>query len=478
MNRIRTRLMIAILVAALLPAVPMSLVVGNLLERSLHPAIGDELARGLEAGLEVSREELARRKTEFGVLAARAGRQKPRPSPRSQFPPLIVLDERGNPAPLTREANELDERDNLDENPRLISGHLAVQLQGAHGGAVIVAQPIPGAMVSRADDIAEAMSLLAAYQLEREPILRSYIMPFLLVYGILVAAALAVAALFSNSLARPLEEVARAASDVADGNLEIRVTSKTGGEIGALVAAFNGMVANLEQQRSELARLEKLSAWRGMSRMLAHEIKNPLTPILLAVQQAKNSYRGDDEAYAAVLSECESIVSEEVDGLRELVRSFSDFARTPQPEIKEEHLSDLLENLGRLYGGRLDAPRATTVWMMDAAQIKRVLINLIDNGLTACGRAGNEPCVTITVDESNEQLRIKVQDQGDGIAAADLPRIFEPDFTTNSQGMGLGLPIVAGIIEAHGGEIQVAAGPDTGTRFTITLPRAARKETT
>ena len=471
MRRIRTRLMIAILVAALLPAAPMSLVVGNLLERSLNPALHAELTAGLEAGMAVSRENLARKKGAFMVAAERASRRAAPPVTGGETP-WIILDERGNPNSVA-DWNP-DPATRLTETPRLVDGHLAVKLDGPAGQPVIIAQRVPETMIAQADDIAEAVSLLAAFQLEREPILRSYIMPFLLVYAFLVAAALVVAALLSNKLARPLEDMARAAADVAEGNLNTRVETSSGGEVGALVNAFNEMVARLDQQRSDLARLEKLSAWRGMARVLAHEIKNPLTPILLAVQQAKTSYQGEDEAHAEVLSECEAIVSEEVDGLRELVRSFSDFARTPQPEFKAENLSDLLQGLDRLYGDRLElAPGSETdEWVIDGGQIKRVLINLIDNGLTACERAQVEPRVSINLVEFHDQLQINVQDQGGGISPSDLQRIFEPDFTTSSQGMGLGLPIAEGIVLAHGGKIKIVTrGADMGTRFTIALPR-------
>jgi nitrogen fixation/metabolism regulation signal transduction histidine kinase len=476
MHRIRTRLMIAILVAAVLPAVPMSLVVGNLLERSLNPALHAELTAGLEAGMAVSRDDLVRRKAEFSIVAERALRGRSKPDPQGDWPPVIVLDERGHPAALP--APEMESTASLDEAVRVMAGHLVVKRAGAQGTPVVVAQKLPAEAAARAGEISEALSLLAAFRFERESILRSYVWPFLLVYAALILATLAVAATLSNRLARPLEEVARAATHVAEGNLETRVHSRARGEVGDLVGAFNDMVIRLGQQRQELARLEKLSAWRGMARMLAHEIKNPLTPILLAVQEAKNSYRGDDEAHAAVLAECEIIVSEEVDGLRGLVRSFSDFARPPKPECKPEDVDELLESLDRLYGDRLEVDHDPQIgpWSLDAAQMKRALINLIDNGLTACERAGSDPLVKIgTVDIGNE-LQINVTDRGTGISSEDLRHIFEPDFTTSSQGMGLGLPIVAGIVEAHGGTLKIATGDESGTQFTIALPRTTPKK--
>lgn len=481
MYRIRTRLMIAILVAAVLPAVPMSLVVGNLLERSLNPALHAELTAGLEAGLAVSREDLARRKAEFLITAERVSRERPtggRTDGRTNGSPLVLLlDERGlrsgEPVPDAVAAAA------LDETVRLVAGHLAVKREGERGQPLIVAQRLPAETIARAGEISDALSLLAAFRFERESILRSYVWPFLLVYAALILAALAVAATLSNRLARPLEEVARAAAGVADGDLDTRVNCRARGEVGDLVDAFNDMVARLGDQRRELARLERLSAWRGMARMLAHEIKNPLTPILLAVQEARSSYRGDDEAHAAVLAECETIVSEEVNALRGLVRSFSEFARPPQPECKPEDLGELFESLGRLYGERLTVRHDAQMkaWSLDAAQLKRALINLIDNGLAACEQAATPPLVTIATHDLGQELKIEVIDLGGGIPAEDQGRVFEPDFTTRSQGMGLGLSIVAGIIEAHGGTIDFATTIGQGTTFTIALPGAtAQKE--
>ncbi len=467
MYRIRTRLIAAILLAALLPAVPMSLVVGNLLSRSLNPALHAELTAGLEAGLAESRQGLARRKADFLAAAQIAKSQPPTPNPSNVTPRVVLLDLQGEPVPTSPEANRLP-RGSVGESVHVIEGFLAVRLTDRADAPVIVAQRVPQQDAERAQQISDALSLLAAYRFERESILRSYVMPFLLVYAALIVVALFVAAFVSNRLARPLEQVARAATDVAEGDLTVRVADAPRGEVGDLVRSFNDMVLRLQQQRSELARLEKLSAWRDMARVLAHEIKNPLTPILLAVQQTRSSYDGADEAHAEILSDCETIVTEEVEGLRGLVRSFSDFARPPQPEIKPVEVNDLICGLERLYGDRLECHCETIVWPLDTAQIKRVLINLIDNALTACEHAGSEPHVQLTA-AAADALRITVQDKGEGIPEENRARIFEPDFTTRSTGMGLGLAITAGIVEAHGGRIEFTTGPE-GTEFTVTLP--------
>jgi len=292
------------------------------------------------------------------------------------------------------------------------------------------------------------------------------------VYAVLAAVALGLAALLARGVVRPVESVSLAAARVAQGDLTVRVDERGPGEAADLARAFNAMVADLERQRRELARLEKLAAWRTMARMLAHEVKNPLTPILLSVQEARRSYRGQDENHRAVLTDCETIVGEEVHRLRELVRSFSDFARLPAPQIDDADLAELARDLERLYGERLAvvAPTGPASASVDAAQIRRALVNLIDNGLAACRRAGVAERVELRVAREADRWHLAVRDGGDGIPPGNLARIFEPDFTTDREGLGLGLPIVDGIVAGHGGSIDIDSTPGRGTTFTVRLP--------
>ena len=473
MRRIRTRLMIAILVAALLPALPLSLVVSNLLERSFNPALRDTLVDGLEAGLEGSREQLARLKADFARDADRIWRPHLAVIQPGEAGGQMILDEKGNwrkDAPYVPALNgALPE---LDGQPRVVAGHLAMKKRTANGRPVVIARELPPELAARAGRITDAVALLAAFRLDRGLILRSYVLPFLLVYAVMILAALGVAALLAQRIARPLEAVAAAAERVAEGDLETRVDERTGGEAGVLVRAFNTMVSRLAQQRRELGRLEKAAAWRGMARTLAHEIKNPLTPILLAVQETHRSYRGEDAAHREALADCESIVSEEVEGLRRLVSEFSDFARAPRPTPEDADFAELAEDLARLYGDRLDLRLAASPLpgRFDAKALRRALINLIDNGLNACAQADAAPRVTVGAVREPDGLLLTVSDRGSGIAPEHRDRIFEPDFSTRKEGMGLGLAIVDGIVRGHGGTIEIESEPGEGTVFTVRLP--------
>jgi nitrogen fixation/metabolism regulation signal transduction histidine kinase len=276
-------------------------------------------------------------------------------------------------------------------------------------------------------------------------------------------------------MVRPLEKLVGATRRVAAGDLEFRVEAQGPGEVGELVQSFGNMVGRLAEQRRDLARLERAAAWRGMARTLAHEVKNPLTPILLAVEQARDSYPGDDPRYRDLLAECAEIVGEEVESLRRLVREFGEFARLPKPEPTKGDLTELMRDLNNLYGDHLvlAGESGSLVGWFDAGALRRALINLIDNGLAACRESGAPEQVTIGLEQAEPGARITVTDLGSGIPVENLDRIFEPDFTTKGDGMGLGLAIVQGIVVGHGGSLQVASSPPAGTIFTVSLPLTA-----
>ncbi len=500
--RIRTRLVAAFMLVALLPAVPLTLLVRGLLERSFGPGLDRTLEQGLEAGLAESRARLRERQrwlerdaagswTGTGGEGGETGAGVPTVwLPADTLSGVVGWTGRAGsagsapvrPAPpdlaARLAAGFRDQGGGNGAGAIPVDGYLVAEIPGGHGRGSLLARPLPTGMAERAGRLAEALSLQRLLRQERGAVLRGYVAPFLIVYGLLLAVAAAVGLAMARWLARPVEALSAAADRVAAGDLTVRVGGRGPGEIGRLVEAFDGMVGRLEKQRRELARLERIAAWRGMARTLAHEIKNPLTPILLAVQSARQSYRGEDEAHARVLADCEEIVGEEVEGLRGLVRRFADFARQPQPEPRPVDLAELLRDLARLYGEErlgCDAPAGGLPAVLDPDEIRRALINLVDNGLAACEEAGREPRVELAASREGDDLLVTVADRGAGIAPENLERIFEPDFTTREHGLGLGLPAVLAVVQGHGGSLEVDSRPGEGTTFTVRLP-AAREE--
>ena len=477
MNRISTRLAVSFMIVALLPTLPLSLVVRNLLERRFGPAIADPIEKALDAGLEESRAHL-RELRDLLLIQAQ--------SPSSRQADRILLDAEGRPQSPEQLTAYLSARNNLrdalerestgdDGAPRIqrLGDTLLLQMKDPGKPVRSWIKPLPAGMVERAEDLTTGLSLVRTVRNEQDRVILSFVGPFLLVYGLLLLVALAAAYFWSRRITGPLALLVGATRRVGAGDLEFRIPHQGTGEVGELVASFDTMVSRLADQRRDLARLERAAAWRGMARTLAHEVKNPLTPILLAVNQVRDKYEGNDAEYQALLDEVAEIVGEEVESLRNLVKEFGEFARLPKPKPRPGDLMELLVDLQQLYGAdRLELPDPDTnmTGWFDSEALRRSLVNLIDNGLTACRQAGRPEKVAIAVRAIDPGLALQISDQGVGISPENQARIFEPDFTTKSDGMGLGLAIVEGIVIGHGGRITVQSTPGEGTTFDLELP--------
>jgi two-component system, NtrC family, nitrogen regulation sensor histidine kinase NtrY len=225
-----------------------------------------------------------------------------------------------------------------------------------------------------------------------------------------------------------------------------------------------------------LIRAQKVAAWREVARRLAHEIKNPLTPIQLSAERLRRHFSTAPSQSKALLDECTSTIIGEVESLKGLVDEFSQFARMPSPRTVPTDLAQLITDTVALYNGifsdvRIDQRYAPGVPLvrLDPEQIRRVIINLVDNAIEAMERRGAIVLET-QLDPSNGLVRVMVSDNGPGIPAAEREKLFLPYYSTKRRGSGLGLAIVRRIIAEHGGSIDVGDNTPRGTRFTIELP--------
>jgi len=225
-----------------------------------------------------------------------------------------------------------------------------------------------------------------------------------------------------------------------------------------------------------LIRAQKVAAWREVARRLAHEIKNPLTPIQLSAERLRRHFSGAPSQSKALLEECTSTIIGEVESLKGLVDEFSQFARMPSPRTVPTDLAQLITDTIALYNGifsdvRIEQRYAEGVALvrLDPEQIRRVIINLVDNAIEAMERRG-EIVLETQLDPSNGLVRVMVSDNGPGIPAAEREKLFLPYYSTKRRGSGLGLAIVRRIIAEHGGSIDVGDNTPRGTRFTIELP--------
>jgi two-component system nitrogen regulation sensor histidine kinase NtrY len=225
-----------------------------------------------------------------------------------------------------------------------------------------------------------------------------------------------------------------------------------------------------------LIRAQKVAAWREVARRLAHEIKNPLTPIQLCAERLQRHFSTAAPAAKALVDECTETIVGEVESLKGLVDEFSQFARMPSPRTVATDLSRLIADTIALYNGIFSAVRieqrlvsGLPLVRLDPEQIRRVMINLVDNAIEAMERRG-EIVVETQYDGANAIARVIVADNGPGIPAGERDKLFLPYYSTKRRGSGLGLAIVRRIIAEHGGNIDVGDNTPRGTRFTIELP--------
>ncbi len=231
---------------------------------------------------------------------------------------------------------------------------------------------------------------------------------------------------------------------------------------------------------SELLRAKKAETWQDVARRIAHEFKNPLTPIKLSAERLRKKHAEGAADFDAVFDECSLTIVQEADGLRKLVDEFANFARMPSSNPTLQPLAPVIESVLQLYSGahrdilfvKELSPDLPEV-LLDREQIKRVLINLFENAVEAMGGTGK--LVVSAKQTTSGMVRIDVADEGPGIAAEDVPKLFDPEFSRKKTKSGLGLAIVLRIIKDHGGSISVSRNDPHGARFIIELPVAIRK---
>ena len=274
----------------------------------------------------------------------------------------------------------------------------------------------------------------------------------------------------ARRLGRRLGQLTQVVREVGAGKLDVRVRPTGRDEVAELGRAFDDMVAELAESRARIAYLEKIGAWQEVARRLAHEIKNPLTPIQLAVQQLGSKYGGDDPKFKKMLDESIEIVGEEIGTLRRLVEDFSAFAKLPRVQAAPLDLGELVADVvrghpeweGKVRPGALDEPLTLPA---DKQLLRRALINLVENALQAGAKT-----VEVRAEKRADVAHLIVEDDGKGVSEDLRDRIFEPYFTTKEHGTGLGLAIVKKIALEHGGDISCEPSPSGGARFVMKLP--------
>jgi signal transduction histidine kinase len=279
----------------------------------------------------------------------------------------------------------------------------------------------------------------------------------------------------ATRVTRPVEELARAAREVAAGNWNTTVNVKTQDEIGELAESFNRMTRDLLDHRERLVQAERVAAWRELARRLAHELKNPLFPLQLTVENLLRARDQGQQQFDETFRESAATLLSEISNLKNIIGRFSDFSKMPQPHFQSIGLRELCESAIKLHQAQLTKAgiscnleiSAGTTIAADPELLHRALSNLILNAIEAMPNGGS---LSIRAKERADSVRLEIADTGSGLAPEESAQLFTPYYTSKAHGTGLGLAIVQSIVSDHGGRISVASQPGHGTTFIIELP--------
>ena len=309
---------------------------------------------------------------------------------------------------------------------------------------------------------------------------RSTAIALLITAGVIVVVAFWISKILAKGIHTPIQSLVVGTQQIADGNLDYRVETQTDDdEFATLARAFNQMVSDLRKRTDDLTRAEKIAAWQEIALKLAHEIKNPLTPIQLSAQRLQRRYHNRPEGFGELLDRCTQTIITEVEGLRHLLDEFSMLARMPAPKLSPINLHETLDLTLELLGdfpAHIDcqiefSPNLPSV-IGDADSLKRAFLNLIKNAVESMSDLAHG-ALTIRAFEAENQSRVLVQfiDTGTGVPQEIRPKLFTPHVSSKRQGMGLGLAIVKKLMSDLGGDIQLEdnQADQAGATFTLWL---------
>ncbi|KAA6458294.1 HAMP domain-containing protein [Acidobacteria bacterium AB60] len=278
-------------------------------------------------------------------------------------------------------------------------------------------------------------------------------------------------------VSHPIEQLARAAEEVAEGNWDVHVPERGRDEVAVLARSFNRMTTELTAQRERLVQSERVAAWRELARRLAHELKNPLFPLQITVENLVRARALSPAEFNEVFDESTRTLSMEIANLKTIIGRFSDFSKMPRPQLESVDAAAVVQRVRSLYEPAADAgivfqtelPRDPMPLSADPELLHRALSNLVLNAIDAMPSGGT---LTLSAKPLDTLIEIRVADTGEGLTPEECERLFTPYYTTKQHGTGLGLAVVQSVIADHGGTIAVESAPSRGATFIITLPKA------
>jgi len=285
----------------------------------------------------------------------------------------------------------------------------------------------------------------------------------------------------TERITRPVEQLVKGARAVAAGDWSAHVDVSSKDEIGELAGAFNKMTSQLVEQRDRAIQAERVAAWRELARRLAHELKNPLFPLQITVENVQRARKLPPSEFDEVFAESTSTLLTEVSNLKAIIGRFSDFAKMPAPRFEKVDLNEIIRGVMKLYDAQLHADGKPHIEPLlelaggglhmeaDGEQLRRALSNLVLNAIDAMPGGGT---LRISSARQDGRVRVSVSDSGQGLTEEECARLFTPYYTTKHHGTGLGLAIVQSVVSDHRGKISVISAPAQGATFLIDLPVA------
>lgn len=310
---------------------------------------------------------------------------------------------------------------------------------------------------------------------EQKQELREFISSLLLIYLLMFIIAISLAYFLSSYITRSIQTISEKIKETRlnQRNEKIKLNSASS-EINSLVDSYNNMIDQLEESAVKLAKSEREQAWREMAKQVAHEIKNPLTPMRLSVQSFERRFNPEDPKIKEKLAEYSETLIQQIDVMSSIASAFSDFAKMPTQRREKLDVVDIVKHSLDIFTENYIyyIPKESELFAyLDKTQLIRVLTNLIKNATQAIKENESSPRIEVGVTSEGNNVKITVSDNGKGITDKHKELIFEPKFTTKTSGMGLGLPMIKNIIEAYDGSISFTSTEGIGTVFTIILPK-------
>ncbi|MGB7944948.1 MAG: ATP-binding protein [Terriglobales bacterium] len=307
---------------------------------------------------------------------------------------------------------------------------------------------------------------------------RQIISTAMLVGGAGILVAVLASLWFAARVTRPVVSLAEAARRVAAGDLSAKVDVESSDELGELAASFNHMTEDLLQQKDRTLQAERVAAWRELARRLAHELKNPLFPLQVTVENLMRARQKSPEMFEEVFREGTATLLAEINNLKTIIGRFSEFSKMPQPQRRPTQVNEVVRSVLRVFDAQLQQEKnrisvrteldeALPEISADPDLLHRALQNLVLNAIDAMPQGGE---LAVRTQSLGNRIELSVSDTGSGLTQEECGRLFTPYYTTKQHGTGLGLAIVQSVVSDHGGKISVESTKEKGTTFRIELP--------